>query len=39
MPINLYPHVIGSDHVIGVWRDELDVESVVKFELLKQVAS
>ena len=38
MPLNFRPHAIGLNHVIGVWRDELDVESVVKFALVKPIA-
>jgi hypothetical protein len=26
---------IGADYVLGVWRDELDVERVQMFELIK----
>jgi hypothetical protein len=26
---------IGSDYVLGVWRDELDTERVMKYELRK----
>jgi hypothetical protein len=35
MPPTFTPHVIGADHVTGVCRDSLDVESVVRFELVK----
>jgi hypothetical protein len=26
---------IGSDYVLGVWQDDLDVERVILYELLK----
>ena len=29
------PHDIGADYVLGVWKDELDVESVRLYDLIK----
>ncbi len=35
LPPRFTPHHIGRDFVLGVWRDELDVESVRLYELVK----
>ncbi len=35
LPPRFAPHHIGGDFVLGVWRDELDVESVRLYELTK----
>jgi hypothetical protein len=35
MPTAFRPHVIGRDHVLGVWRDSLDVETVRGYPLIK----
>ncbi len=36
MPANFRPEEIGRDYVLGVWRNELDVESVRRFPLLRK---
>jgi hypothetical protein len=35
LPDNLEPREIGADYVLGVWRDEDDVEHVRMYELIK----
>jgi hypothetical protein len=35
IPIAFRPHEIGTDYVLGVWRDELDVETVRRYPLTK----
>jgi hypothetical protein len=35
IPAAFRPHVIGRDHVLGVWRDSLDVETVRRYPLIK----
>ena len=34
-PINFVPRHIGDDFVLGSWRDEVDVEHVQLYELIK----
>jgi hypothetical protein len=35
LPPDFTVHQIGSDFVLGVWHDELDVEQVRSYELIK----
>lgn len=35
MPAGFTPHEIGDDYVLGVWRDELDVEYVHEYAIEK----
>ena len=35
MPSRFQPHDIGADYVLGVWRDELDVEHAQLYALVK----
>ncbi len=35
MPSRFQPHDIGTDYVLGVWRDELDVEHARLYALVK----
>jgi hypothetical protein len=38
IPPRLRPFEIGRDYILGVWRDELDVQSVRRYPLLKEHA-
>jgi hypothetical protein len=35
LPPRFTPHQIGNDFVLGAWKDELDVEHVRLYRLLK----
>ena len=35
MPARFEPRHIGSDYVLGVWRNDDDVEHVMMYELVK----
>jgi hypothetical protein len=35
LPNRFRVHAVGSDWVLGVWRDDMDVEFVRLYELLK----
>jgi 6-bladed beta-propeller len=37
VPAGVTVHEIGDDYVLGVWTDELDVEYVVMYDLIKPV--
>jgi hypothetical protein len=36
MPVRFAPHEIGADYVIGVWRDEDDVQYVRVYGLRRE---